>query len=354
MGIRRIDSLGVIEFMRIKHFIGIIILIPLIFSCFGCGKAEYTSLWRNREIIIDGKDNEWQDAMVEKDKVFLGAMNDKDNLYVCISTEDKSTKAQLLGMFGQTVTLWFYNSGVEEKKIGIRFKNEDSMATSNRSSNMDEAFNRFQSKLNSYQVINSLESAQSIPTNNTFEIKTGYANDKLVLEMKMPLIIQSVLDLSGEKNKHITFGVETSEIAKKNIQNERDNSASTPQSSSMGMGGGRGHGMGGSHGGRHSGVSSLPSRLQISVTIALASESILSTPVPIVPNKTSGGTTLAIPAPISTQLPPDIISFKVLDSKGEEITVMIKKTQGGYTGPQGEFYSEIPSLEQLKVMYGNK
>ena len=32
--------------------------------------------------------------------------------------------------------------------------------------------------------------------------------------------------------------------------------------------------------------------------------------------------------------------------------VLLKRWGGGFLGLQGEFYSELPSTEQLKVVYG--
>ncbi|MBP9853760.1 MAG: hypothetical protein KBD53_02700 [Candidatus Omnitrophica bacterium] len=39
------------------------------------------------------------------------------------------------------------------------------------------------------------------------------------------------------------------------------------------------------------------------------------------------------------------------NSKGEMVTVKIKKSGNGYVGPQGEFYPEFPKVAQLKEMY---
>lgn len=33
-------------------------------------------------------------------------------------------------------------------------------------------------------------------------------------------------------------------------------------------------------------------------------------------------------------------------------TVILKKSDNGYTGPRGEFYPEFPAIEQLRAMYG--
>ncbi|MGE0268036.1 MAG: hypothetical protein AB7S78_06240 [Candidatus Omnitrophota bacterium] len=41
----------------------------------------------------------------------------------------------------------------------------------------------------------------------------------------------------------------------------------------------------------------------------------------------------------------------IQNSKGEMVTVKIKKLDNGYIGPQGEFYPEFPKIAQLKEMY---
>ncbi len=41
----------------------------------------------------------------------------------------------------------------------------------------------------------------------------------------------------------------------------------------------------------------------------------------------------------------------VPNSKGNYTAVIIKRAGSGFTGPQGEYYTEFPRIEQLKVMY---
>ena len=47
-------------------------------------------------------------------------------------------------------------------------------------------------------------------------------------------------------------------------------------------------------------------------------------------------------------------TINVPNIKGGFTAVTLKKTANGYTGPQGEFYPDIPSVEQLQAMYGKK
>ena len=50
---------------------------------------------------------------------------------------------------------------------------------------------------------------------------------------------------------------------------------------------------------------------------------------------------------------PNKITINVPNSKGGGFTpVTLKKFKNGYIGPQGEFYEGKPTIEQLKVLYG--
>ncbi len=46
------------------------------------------------------------------------------------------------------------------------------------------------------------------------------------------------------------------------------------------------------------------------------------------------------------------VTINIPDSKGGYTPVVLTRKDGGYTGPQGEFYKGHPSVEQLKVLYG--
>ena len=45
-------------------------------------------------------------------------------------------------------------------------------------------------------------------------------------------------------------------------------------------------------------------------------------------------------------------TVNIPNAKGGYTAVLLKKSGDGFTGPQGEFYSEFPSVEQLRLMYG--
>lgn len=50
----------------------------------------------------------------------------------------------------------------------------------------------------------------------------------------------------------------------------------------------------------------------------------------------------------------DDIFVRLPDSNGGYVEVKLSRTNRGFKGPQGEFYSEFPPMEQMREMYGDK
>ena len=48
----------------------------------------------------------------------------------------------------------------------------------------------------------------------------------------------------------------------------------------------------------------------------------------------------------------DVFTVNIPNAKGTYTPVTLKRSGNGFIGPQGEFYTEFPRVEQLKVMYG--
>jgi len=98
----------------------LLIAFGLIFLSTACGEVEVDSFWRDRTIIVDGKTDDWLDALYffEEDNVSAGFFNDSDNLYICFLVEDYSLQNQLIM---QGFTLWLDPTGGKEKTFGIKF-----------------------------------------------------------------------------------------------------------------------------------------------------------------------------------------------------------------------------------------
>jgi hypothetical protein len=50
----------------------------------------------------------------------------------------------------------------------------------------------------------------------------------------------------------------------------------------------------------------------------------------------------------------DSVTINIPNSRGGYTSVTLKRAGSGYVGPQGEYYSEHPTVEQLKTLYGGK
>jgi hypothetical protein len=87
----------------------------------GCSSAvQLTSDWKKSEILIDGKQNEWQGSLydLKKVNVTIGVRNDAENLYLCFISYDQGVGRQIMsGGF----TVWFDPSGGTDEQYGIKF-----------------------------------------------------------------------------------------------------------------------------------------------------------------------------------------------------------------------------------------
>lgn len=60
----------------------------------------------------------------------------------------------------------------------------------------------------------------------------------------------------------------------------------------------------------------------------------------------------AAPAPTPPPANDSTYTVNIPNSKGGYTAVTLTRSGNGFLGPQGEFYTEFPRIEQLKVMYG--
>ncbi|MDE1920870.1 MAG: hypothetical protein KGJ09_02510 [Candidatus Omnitrophica bacterium] len=59
------------------------------------------------------------------------------------------------------------------------------------------------------------------------------------------------------------------------------------------------------------------------------------------------------PAPVTNiTYSGDTVTVNIPNSTGGYTAVVLKRSGNGYIGPQGEYYDQIPSTEQLQAMYG--
>ncbi len=79
-----------------------------------------SSLWRDREVVIDGKHDDWLNALMyfEEEYISLGLLNDESFLYVCMIVENPMIRSQIMR---QGLTLWFDPAGGKKRIFGIKF-----------------------------------------------------------------------------------------------------------------------------------------------------------------------------------------------------------------------------------------
>lgn len=82
--------------------------------------SERSSTWRDRDIRIDGSDEEWSGQVlpVQRQHFSLGLVNDGEWLYICVPTKDVATKAQV-NTAGLVV--WLDPAGGKKRKFGLHF-----------------------------------------------------------------------------------------------------------------------------------------------------------------------------------------------------------------------------------------
>ncbi|MCX5711764.1 MAG: hypothetical protein NTY47_01670 [Candidatus Omnitrophica bacterium] len=105
------------RFMRLS-------LIILSFICVllsGCDETRIDSDWREHQIVIDGKFDDWASAQTyydEKEKVVVNLANDNDYFYICLVTRNRGLEVRLME---SGFMAWFDPAAGRKKVFGIRF-----------------------------------------------------------------------------------------------------------------------------------------------------------------------------------------------------------------------------------------
>ncbi|KPL18929.1 MAG: hypothetical protein AMJ92_05465 [candidate division Zixibacteria bacterium SM23_81] len=262
-----------------------IIIATLATSLVGCGGQELTSTWRDREVTIDGVDDEWENAMtyVEDKNVAIGLLNDQEYLYICLASIDFQRVHQ---MIGSGLTVWFDPKGGKKKTFGINFPLEmqfsgedmspEKMPMPRESAPDPERLREMVKESAKEMVILGPEKGKSIRmlTHGSEEIavRLDYSGGKLVYELRVPLIRgpQHPTAIGAGASEIIGVGFETAEFDREMMRNrmrEKMGGGMPPGGQGMPPGGMRGGGM---RGGRMPG-GQRPERLEYWAKVQLAS-----------------------------------------------------------------------------------
>ncbi len=195
----------------VKHSLWkFMILLPVLFVQ-SCGGYKLISrLPGDSPIVIDGKADDWRGNLkyLEEEKAAVAFANDKDFIYLCYTTKERSNIIQILS---GGLTVWFKpHNG---KTIGVEYPLKLHVGRKAQRNRNDMNYLRLRELYNStiennpdYRIVN--EDSFPIVTYN-FEEKTGivlvmnYENSKLVFELKIPL--------TRDKNKYDAVQAETGE-----------------------------------------------------------------------------------------------------------------------------------------------
>jgi len=250
------------------------ILFLLTFFLVGCSKLELDSGWRERQITVDGRNDDWLGTMMyfEKEKVSLGLLNDENFMYICLIAEDQLIRNQVMR---QGFTLWFDSDGGKKKTFGIKFPigMQPGEMKERRDEQDPERFRQtLRGQMAELEILGPgkdesirmpLEKAKGINVN--VRVSSGM----LVYEIKVPLERSEEYPyaVGAKAGSSVGIGLETSKFKRQNVRRS--------MGGRMPGGGGRG-GMGGMSGGRGmrgSGMRpQMPEPLKIWAIVQLASK----------------------------------------------------------------------------------
>ena len=209
-------------------FIGALLAGSLFFV--GCKSSmSLVSNSLDREIVVDGSEEEWVDVLTPiEDKNFaIGVINDDEYLYVSLVTATPEVRNQIL-MSG--MTLWLDPEGGKDKQVGIRFPlglmetgmpPGGPMAMQREPELMEQFFNE---SLNEFEHI-SKSKGQTVRWIRSevedIEIDAASNTGTFTYELKMPLsseLLGYALDVTP--GQAIGVGLETPEIDREALREQ--------------------------------------------------------------------------------------------------------------------------------------
>jgi uncharacterized membrane protein YgcG len=216
----------------------------ILFLCFvaGCGMIDLKSHWRNRLVVIDGKNTEWGNSLVLLDdkETSIAILNDSDFIYIGMVSTNRNLRNQVMR---RGMTFWFDVEGGKDEKFGIHYPLPfDALRSSpENGSDADNQSSAMQKDL----PVDDLEiegpgkddhHPMTFAEAGGIEAKYKIANGVLVYELKVPLSEKSTspFTIGAKFGTKIGVGAETS----------NKSTPKPPERVSEGSGG-RGEGMGG-------------------------------------------------------------------------------------------------------------
>ncbi len=145
------------------------------------------SSWENDQIIVDGKEGDWQyrTFYLSDHNLNLGIRNNGENLFLFIKILDQHQRRNILS---SGFTLWFDSHGDNEKEIGIRIPGRMKGTTEVIDDNDENAF--YNNPISGIEILHGekgLPIQLSIVSLKNIQFATSRTRDVLIYELKIPL-----------------------------------------------------------------------------------------------------------------------------------------------------------------------
>ncbi len=245
--------------MNFRAFFVICVMGLLTFYFTSCANLHFQSGWRDRDIHIDGRSDDWVGSLtfVDKQNISLGVSNDADFLYICLAAEDQAVISRILR---QGMILWFDPEGGKEKTFGIKYPigrqgmqpGEGEMMRPENEVDLQKMRRAMMAISNELEILqeSKVPIRTSIENLKGMQISLKRSTGLIVYEVKIPL--QENQDfpfaVGAVEGSEIGIGIE---VPKMTMNMKRAPGGMGGRGGNMG-GGGRGGGMGG--GGRGGGM----------------------------------------------------------------------------------------------------
>ena len=241
----------------------------------GCGTLELNSNWRDREITVDGKNDDWLGVMYyfEDSNISVGLLNDEKFIYICMIVENPLIRKQVMR---QGFRLWFDPEGGKERTFGIKFpigRQVRGLARGRgeREQNPERFQEAFEKSMTELEILGpgkDVRNRMLVEEAKGIEIDVEASSGMLVYELKVPLLHseQHPYAVGAKAGDSIGIGLETPKIDRKAIRK-----AMSGKTGERMPGGGRGGGVG-MRGGRRP---QMPNGLKIWAAVQLASDNSL-------------------------------------------------------------------------------
>jgi len=220
-----------------------------------CGGTEYTSKWADKPITLSGTETDWTNktAYIQDEGILFGVQNDKDNIYLFMSTNDQAKIRQLMG---RGLIVWLDREGGDNKKFGIKYpigffgsgempqRRDDTQ----QGDMMKERIDRMSQEFEIYEPDSKTWTRMSFAQVKGIEGKITRHDERVVYELKISRTSQNSDFFLMASNNKIGLGLETPEIDLSKMRDRAKTEGGGEGEPAGGMSGGGGMGgMGGGH-----------------------------------------------------------------------------------------------------------